>query len=115
MNYQQSELLSWALEDSNLLLEKVAASGKEKLEEVDFEGIFEESFQGKCTDSRHLRRRFMTILNHSHHYYKLPSRKEVGLQSAMAAVLERREMVGKQRQENSDKKFLEIKYNADLV
>ena len=81
------------------------ASGTEKVKDVDFERIFKESFQGKCADSSRLRKRFMDILSFSHHAYKLPSYKEVGLQSAVVAECERREMVGKQRQENSDKSF----------
>ena len=92
MNYQQSELLSWALEDSNLLLEKVAASGKEKLEEVDFEGIFEENFQGKCVDWQHLRKRLKDILSQSRHYYNIPCFKKEGLQSAVKEERERRQV-----------------------
>ena len=94
MNYQQSELLSWALEDSNLLLEKVAASGKEKLEEVDFEGIFEENFQGKCVDWQHLRMTLKEILRHNRLDFNIPCYKKEGLQSAVKAERERRQ-VGK--------------------
>ena len=90
------------------------ASGTEKVKDVDFERIFKESFQGKCADSSHLRRRFMTILNHSHHRYKLPSYKEVGLHSAVAAERERRERVGKLSHGNWDKKFVMMKNDADL-
>ena len=94
MNYQQSELLSWTLEDSDLLLAKVAASGKEKVEEVDFERIFEENFQEKCVDWHHLQKRLKDIISQSRHYYNIPCYKKEGLQSAVKSERKRRQ-VGK--------------------
>ena len=94
MNYQQSELLSWTLEDSDLLLAKVAASGKEKVEEVDFERIFEENFQEKCVDWQHLRTTLKNILMNNRREYNIPCYKKEGLQSAVKAERERRQ-VGK--------------------
>ena len=82
------------MEDSDLLLEKVAASGKEKVEEVDFEGIFEENFQGKCVYWQHLRQQMKAIMMMSRREYNIPCYKKEGLQSAVKAERERRQ-VGK--------------------
>ena len=93
-NFQHSGLLSWTSEDSDLLLAQVAASGKEKVEEVDFEGIFEENFQGKCVDWQHLQKQLKNIMQYSRRDYNIPCYKKEGLQSAVKAERERRQ-VGK--------------------
>ena len=92
INFQQSELLSWTLEDSDLLLEKVAESGKEKVEEVDFEGIFDGQFQGICANWQHLQKRLKDILSRSRHYYNIPCFKKEGLQAAVKEERERRQV-----------------------
>ena len=73
-----------------MLLAKVAASGKEKVEEVDFETIFEENFQGKCVDWQHLQKTLKDTLRKNRREYKIPCYKKEGLQSAVKAERERR-------------------------
>ena len=75
-----------------MLLEIVVASGKEKVEEVDFEGILQENFQGKCLNWQTLKTKLMNILTANRRLYKIPCYKKEGLQSAVAAELERREV-----------------------
>ena len=64
------------------------------LEEVDFEGILEENFQEKCVDWYHLQKRLKDIVSQSRHNYNIPCYKKEGLQSAVKAERERRQ-VGK--------------------
>ena len=75
---------------SNLILEQVEASGQEKLEEVNFERIFEEHFQEKFDDWGHLRQRFWQILHDGRRRHNIPCYKQEGLQSAVAAERRRR-------------------------